>query len=94
MIRTYRRRSHKALILVVAVVAALFSLAPPAAAVIPDRTRFYVPKPNPEALRQIVRLTIQGRRSDADLIRSMVTTATGVWVRADQRGRLNDRLAG
>ena len=81
MIWSYRRRSHKALILVVvAVVAALFSLPTPAAAAIPDRTRFYVPKPNSEALRQIVRLTIQDRRSDADLIRSMITTATGVWV--------------
>ena len=88
VIRSYRRRSHKALILaVVAVVAALFSLATPAAAAIPDRTRFYVPRPNPEALRQIVRLTIQGRRSDADLIRSMITTATGVWVESGSAGQ-------
>jgi endoglucanase len=79
--QSHHRRSHKALIVaVVAVVAALFGIATPAAATVPDRTRFYVPTPNPDALRQIARLTLQDRRDDANLIRSMITTPTGVWV--------------
>ena len=43
-------------------------------------TRFYVPKPNHDAVRQIAALTSQGRKDEAARIRTMSDTPTAVWV--------------
>jgi endoglucanase len=43
-------------------------------------TRFYVPKPEHDAVKQIAALTSQGRKDDAALIREMINTPTAVWV--------------
>jgi endoglucanase len=59
---------------------ALVGAAVPAAAEIEDGTRFYVPKPNHDAVRQIATLTRQGRKVDAARIRAMIDTPTAVWV--------------
>lgn len=43
-------------------------------------TRFYVPKPNRDAVRQIAQLRSAGRKADAALIKTMINTPTAVWV--------------
>jgi endoglucanase len=43
-------------------------------------TQFYVPKPNHDAVEQIAKLTSQGRKADAALIRAIISTPTAVWV--------------
>ncbi|RZU54227.1 endoglucanase [Krasilnikovia cinnamomea] len=55
---------------------------PPAAARanVPDRTRFYVPAPNPGAVEQIHQLVADGRWGLAHKLRTMVTTPQAVWV--------------
>ena len=62
------------------IVTALVGAAAPAAAEIKDGTRFYVPKPNHDAVQQIATLTRQGRKADAARIRAMIGTPTAVWV--------------
>jgi endoglucanase len=42
-------------------------------------TRFYVPKPDPDALVQIARLRSHGRKTDARLIKGMIETPQAVW---------------
>ncbi len=55
-------------------------VASPASAVIEDGTEFYVPKPNHDAVRQIAELTSQGNKTVANKLRTVINTATGVWV--------------
>ena len=43
-------------------------------------TRFYTPKPNPDAIRQIARLLVHRQRADAKLITQMIATPQEVWV--------------
>lgn len=43
-------------------------------------TRFYTPKPNPDAIRQIARLLVHRQRADAKLITQMIATPQAVWV--------------
>ena len=71
---------------------AMVSFASPARAAIPDDTRFYVPKPNHDAVRQIARLTSQGRKADAARIRAMISTPTGVWVEAGSAKRAEQQV--
>ena len=52
----------------------------PAAAEIEDGTRFYVPRPNHDAVQQIATLTRQGHKADAARIRAMIGTPTAVSV--------------
>ncbi|WIN00216.1 glycoside hydrolase family 6 protein [Actinoplanes oblitus] len=54
--------------------------ASPAAAVIPDGTRFYTPKPDPGALQQIAALKAAGQWRLAHQIHTMVETPQAVWV--------------
>ena len=56
------------------------SLGPAATAAVQDGTRFFVPAPNPGAVKQIAKLTSQGRKADAARIQSVTNAATGVWV--------------
>ena len=42
-------------------------------------TRFYVPKPNPDAQDQIADLRSSGNKRDADLIKKMIETPQAVW---------------
>jgi endoglucanase len=42
-------------------------------------TRFYVPPPDPDGLRQVARLARAGDGHDALLVNSMITTAQAVW---------------
>ena len=78
------RRRLAGLAAVVALIAtALVCAAVPAAAQIEDGTRFYVPKPNHDAVQQIATLTRQGRKADAARIRAMIDTPTAVWVESD-----------
>jgi endoglucanase len=44
----------------------------------PD-VEFYVPKPNPGAMRQIVELRVNGNNADARLITQMIETPQAVW---------------
>ncbi len=60
--------------------AGVVGLTPAATAAVPDGTRFFVPTPNPGAVKQVSTLTTQGRKSDAAKIQSMIDTPTGVWV--------------
>ncbi len=61
--------------------AALLSLgAAPASAQIEDGTRFYVPKPNHDAVEQVADLISDGRKAEANKLRQVLNTATGVWV--------------
>jgi len=43
-------------------------------------TQFYVPKLNHGAVEQIAELTSQGRKTEAALIREMISTPTAVWI--------------
>jgi endoglucanase len=43
-------------------------------------TRFYTPKPNPDAIRQIARLLVHRQRADAQLMTQMIATPQAVWV--------------
>ena len=50
----------------------------PAGDIDPD-TEFYVPRPNQGARQQIAKLTSQGQKADARLIRTMIKTPQAVW---------------
>jgi len=58
----------------------LLTLPATANAEIIDGTRFYVPTPNRDAVRQVIRLKRHGRHADAARISAMIQTPTGVWV--------------
>ena len=77
---TRRRRLVGLAVVAALITTALVGAAVPAAAEIEDGTRFYVPKPNHEAVHQIATLTRQGRKVDAAKIRAMIDTPTAVWV--------------
>ncbi len=77
--RSTHRRGFAAFTAVTAA-AALALTASPAAADIEDGTRFYVPKPNHDAVEQIAKLTSQGDKAEANELREVINTATGVWV--------------
>ncbi|WP_306208784.1 glycoside hydrolase family 6 protein [Actinoplanes sp. RD1] len=53
--------------------------AAPAAAVIPDGTRFFTPAPDPGAVQQIADLKAAGQYGLARQIRTMVSTPQAVW---------------
>lgn len=55
-------------------------------------TRFYVPKPNQGALRQIARLTASGKRDDAALIRKMIQTPQAVWFTGESPHRVQQMV--
>jgi endoglucanase len=56
----------------------MLALAMPQNGFTPD-TRFYVPKPNPDAQAQIADLRSSGNKHDANLIRKMIDTPQAVW---------------
>ena len=58
----------------------LLTLPATANAQITDGTRFFVPAPNRDAVRQVIRLKRQERHADAARISAMIQTPTGVWV--------------
>ena len=93
------RRLAGLAVFVALIITALVGAAVPAAAEIEDGTRFYVPKPNHDAVQQIATLTRQGRKADAARIRAMIGTPTAVWVesgspkRAEQQVRQVTRQA-
>ena len=81
MSRTSRRRAiATAAVTALTASMALAGLAPSASAQVPDGTRFFVPKPNPDAKTQIRSLDQAGRHRAADRIRALVTTPSAVWV--------------
>ncbi|HLF25881.1 MAG TPA: glycoside hydrolase family 6 protein [Anaerolineae bacterium] len=45
-----------------------------------NNTRFYVPPPNPDAIRQIARLILSHNTADAKLIAKMIATPQAVWI--------------
>ena len=67
--------------LTVALVLAALLVSPRAAsAEIVDGTRFYVPEPNHDGVKQVLRLARQGRFADARRVHKMLRTPTAVWV--------------
>lgn len=73
----------KRLMVVSALLTLLITLAAPALAAAGAKsgsTKFYVPKPNHDAVKQIAELTSQGRKADAAKIRAIINTPTAVWV--------------
>lgn len=51
-------------------------------------TRFYIPKPNQGARRQIARLTARGNHRDAALVRAMIQTPQAVWFTGESPHRV------
>jgi endoglucanase len=70
-----------ALALVASAVASVMAAAGSARALDPD-TRFYIPRPNPDAAGQIRDLRLAGNRADASLIKRMTETPAAVWFTA------------
>jgi endoglucanase len=64
----------------------------PASAAVADGTRFFVPEPNPDALKQITKLSSAGKKTEAARIRSMVSTPTGVWLTGGSAAEVEDRV--
>ncbi|MBV9789582.1 MAG: glycoside hydrolase family 6 protein [Chloroflexi bacterium] len=61
--------------------ATIITLATPSfAAQVNDTTKFYIPKPNHGALRQMANLGSDGRDADVNLIRKLINTPSSVWV--------------
>lgn len=69
-----------AVLLAVSVMPAGAASTPPASHTLATNTRFYVPKPNPDALTQISSLARAHNLKDAYLIGRMVLTPQAVWV--------------
>ena len=59
-----------------------------------DGTRFYVPAPNLDAVRQVIRLKRQERHADAARISAMIQTPTGVGWKPDRPRELSGRCGG
>ena len=53
-----------------------------------SHVRFYVPKPDHGAVKQIARLRAKGAKHDAALIKRMIDTPQAVWFTAGTRGRV------
>jgi endoglucanase len=80
-------RTPRAVVAVLALAAAGLGVASPApaavrtttAAAAQPATRFYVPPPNPDGVRQVADLVHAGRLRDAALVGRMITTPQAVW---------------
>jgi endoglucanase len=80
-----------ATVLIAAAAAVLINVAP-AGAVIPDGTRFYTPRPDHDAIRQIAELRATGQKQLADDIRTMVRTPQAIWVTGGSGRRLTQTV--
>ncbi|MFI7337392.1 glycoside hydrolase family 6 protein [Streptomyces sp. NPDC050085] len=92
--RTHRRGSAAIAALSVAL-AALVYAGPAATAAESDTvtgTRLYTPDPNPDALRQVIRLVRSGQYQDAARITAMIATPQAVWF-GDQSPAEVEKLA-
>ncbi|WP_249714138.1 glycoside hydrolase family 6 protein [Rhizomonospora bruguierae] len=76
-----RRRAATVLMAALAAVTVTVPLgATPASAATPHGTRFYTPAPDPHAVKQILRLTLQGKWTLALQLTAMAATPQAVWV--------------
>jgi endoglucanase len=83
---------RRAATVLLAAAAAVLTIAGPAGAVIPDGTRFYTPRPDHDAIRQIAELRATGQKDLADDIRTMIRTPQAIWVTGGSGRRLTQSV--
>ena len=83
---------RRAVTVLLAAAAAVLTVAGPAGAVIPDGTRFYTPRPDHDAIRQIAELRAAGQKDLADDIRTMIRTPQAIWVTGGSGRRLTQSV--